>query len=79
MGFVSGLITQFMIYPIDVIKRRRQNNENLSYKSILHSFKNDRSTVFRGFSLNILRLPVCNAIVWYVRDLGYKYFNKSKF
>jgi len=78
MGFVSGLITQFMIYPIDVVKRRRQNNADLSYKAILQSFRTDRQTVFRGFSLNIIRLPVCNAIVWYVRELGYKYFNKHK-
>jgi len=78
MGFVSGLITQFMIYPIDVVKRRRQNNADLSYKHILQSFRTDRKAVFRGFSLNIIRLPVCNAIVWYVRDLGYKYFNKHK-
>jgi len=72
IGFAAGLFTQLAVYPLDVVKRRRQNNSSLTYARIWRDLMTDKSSIFRGFSLNILRLPVCNGIVWYVREKCYK-------
>jgi len=68
LGFATGVITQFLTYPIEVLKRRRQNS-NLSYKALGDELRrNGFKQMYRGFSLNIIRHPICNAMVWAARD-----------
>merc|ERR1712168_117735 len=71
LGWASGCITQCITYPIEVIKRRRQADSSFSYKTIFRGIVREKgwvSVLYRGFSLNIIRHPICNGVVWLVRD-----------
>lgn len=69
LGVCSGLITQALVYPVEVVKRRRQNAVGRSYPCIVKELtKSGLRSTYAGFSLNIIRHPVCNGIVWGVRD-----------
>lgn len=69
LGMMAGLLTQALVYPVEVVKRRRQNTVGISYRCILRGLKTDGiRTTYAGFSLNIIRHPICNAIVWGMRD-----------
>ena len=69
LGVSSGLLTQAIVYPVEVVKRRRQNAVGKSYRCLIRELYGSglRST-YAGFSLNIIRHPICNGIVWGVRD-----------
>lgn len=69
LGVCSGLLTQAIVYPVEVVKRRRQNAVGRSYSCIVKELRISglRST-YAGFSLNIIRHPICNGIVWGMRD-----------
>jgi len=69
LGVFSGLITQALVYPVEVVKRRRQNSVGRSYGVIVKELtKSGLRSTYAGFSLNIIRHPICNGIVWGVRD-----------
>merc|ERR1712071_250176 len=69
LGVFSGLITQALVYPVEVVKRRRQNEVKRRYHSIVKELtKSGLRSTYAGLSLNIIRHPICNGIVWGVRD-----------
>lgn len=73
LGFATGVITQFLTYPIEVIKRRRQNSDS-TYSQLTREMRTQGwSAMYRGFSLNIIRHPICNAMVWGARDTMIRY------
>jgi len=73
LGFSAGIITQFITYPIELMKRRKQNNSEIAYRTIARDFMKNPNQIYRGFSLNIIRHPICNGIVWSVRDCLIRY------
>ena len=69
LGVYSGLLTQAIVYPVEVVKRRRQNIIGKSYPCIIKElYASGLRSTYAGFSLNIIRHPICNGIVWGVRD-----------
>ena len=69
LGVHSGLLTQAIVYPVEVVKRRRQNITGKSYPCIIKElYASGLRSTYAGFSLNIIRHPICNGIVWGVRD-----------
>lgn len=73
LGWMAGCCTQLITYPLEILKRRKQINPTLSYREIVRNanignHKESLRMLYRGFSLNIIRHPFCNGIVWFIRD-----------
>jgi len=73
LGWMAGCCTQLITYPLEILKRRKQISPTKSYADIVRcanegSIPKSFRMLYRGFSLNIIRHPFCNGIVWFVRD-----------
>jgi len=72
-GLVAAIVTQFVAYPMEVLKRRKQAM-NVPYKDIVKGIFAEKSlqakimNVYRGFSINILRHPIVNGLVWLIKE-----------
>jgi len=72
-GFFGSMVTQFITYPLDVLKRRRQGS-NKTYFELLKSVRQEPTNgkrflnIYRGFSINIVRHPIANGLVWAMKE-----------
>ena len=72
-GWVAAGVTQFFAYPMEVLKRRKQAM-NVPYRDIVRGIFAEKTielklmNVYRGFSINILRHPIVNGLVWLIKE-----------
>lgn len=72
-GYLASAMTQFITYPAEILKRRKQA-KNISYKELWLGIKQETgvvkkfNNVYRGFSINLVRHPLVNGIVWAVKE-----------
>jgi hypothetical protein len=74
MGGIAGATSWFFIYPIDIVKTKKQNDVNLNYVKIIKKIYNENGLVgfFRGISFSLMRAFPLHAGVF----MGYEAFMK---
>ncbi|KAI9222207.1 mitochondrial carrier domain-containing protein [Blastocladiella britannica] len=78
-GSIAGLIGTTIIYPIDMVKSRLQNQTNSQYKGIVDCFRQIVRTesargLYRGMSANLIGIIPEKAIKLTVNDLARYHF-----
>lgn len=72
-GFFAAVLTQMITYPLEVVKRRKQY-VNSTYSHIIKeiwksgNYNEIRVNIYRGFSINIIRHPIVNGLVWTIKE-----------